>query len=139
MVRTIPSKTGGAFSVFIDGFNTSTKIDTYDGNASTWEEAQGESLNTSCYRVRQFPPVVLVPPGYESRETHAVSLVYVGAGEKLLGTAPQDLSVQFDSFALPIYLEAQMSSGARVNCGFAIVYALLPYLLLITVLPASLL
>ena len=43
MVRTIPSKKGGAFTLFIDGFNTSTYVDTYDGNASTWEEAQEES------------------------------------------------------------------------------------------------
>ena len=138
MVRTIPSKTGGAFSLLIDGFNTSTSIDTYYGNASTSEEAQGKSLNTNCYRVHQFPPVILVPPGYESRDTHTVSLVYIGAGESLLGTAPQDLSVQFDSFALPIYSEAEMSSAAPIFRVVKLMFAILPSILLIVVLPVRL-
>jgi hypothetical protein len=111
MVRTIPSRTGGAFSLFIDGFNTSNIIDTYDPNASTPEEARGESMDSNCYHIRQFPPMVIVPVGYEDREDHTVTLVYIGAGESLMGTDPSNLSIQFDSFALPIYSEAQMSSA----------------------------
>ncbi|KAJ2934252.1 hypothetical protein H1R20_g2854, partial [Candolleomyces eurysporus] len=111
MIRTIPSKTGGVFSLVIDGFNTTSYIDTYIPNASTADEARGESLNSSCYRVHQFPPMNIVPPGYENRETHTVSLVYIGAGPLLLGADPLNLSVQFDSFALPIYPEDQMSAS----------------------------
>ncbi|KAJ2919119.1 hypothetical protein MD484_g1343, partial [Candolleomyces efflorescens] len=115
MVRTVPSRTGGAFSLFIDGFNTSNTIDTYNPNASTLEEARGQGMNPNCYHVRQFPPMVIVPIGYEDRETHNVTLVYIGAGERLLGADPSNLSVHFDSFALPIYSEAQMSSAPSVR------------------------
>jgi YD repeat-containing protein len=111
MVRTIPSRAGGAFSLFIDGFDTSNIIDTYNANASTPEEARGERMNPNCYHIRQFPPMMIVPIGYEDREAHTVTLVYIGAGQRLLGTDPSNLSVQFDSFALPIYSEAQMSSA----------------------------
>jgi hypothetical protein len=114
MVRTIPSRTGGRFSLIIDGFNTTTFLDTYDPIAG---DARAGNLNNSCYRVRQYPPMVIVPVGYETRESHTVSLVYVGAGENLLGTDPGNLSVQFDSFALPIYSEAQMSSALTIAKG----------------------
>ncbi|RXW14211.1 hypothetical protein EST38_g11642 [Candolleomyces aberdarensis] len=114
MIRTIPSKTGGVFSLVIDGFNTTSYIDTYIPDPSTPEEARGESLNSSCYRVHQFPPMNIVPPGYESRETHMISLVYIGAGPLLLGSDPRNLSVQFDSFAMPIYSEDQMSSAFMI-------------------------
>jgi hypothetical protein len=117
MVRTIPSRTGGLFSLIIDDFNTSSYIDTYSPDASSIEGARGQGLNASCYSVQQFPPVGGVPPGYESRLTHRVSLVYMGAGRSLQGTDPQNLSVQFDSFALPIYSEAQMSGGHMVARG----------------------
>ncbi|KAJ2918165.1 hypothetical protein MD484_g2280, partial [Candolleomyces efflorescens] len=114
VVRTIPSKTGGIFSVLIDGFNTTSYVDTYLHNASTPDEARSESLNPGCYRVHQFPPMNIVPPGYESRETHTISLVYVGAGPLFLaaGADPSSLSVHFDSFALPLYSEAQMSQDS---------------------------
>jgi hypothetical protein len=117
MIRTIPSKTGGVFSLIIDGFNTTSVIDTYVHNASTPDDARGESLNSSCYRVHQFPPMNIVPPGYENRETHTISLVYVGAGLFLLGADPRNLSVEFDSFALPLYSEAQMTSASMVPRG----------------------
>jgi hypothetical protein len=111
MVRTIPSKTGGAFYLTIDGFNTTNIIDTYNPNALTLEEARGRSLNPDCYHVRQFPPMKIVPIGYEARETHTATLVYIGASVKFPGTDLTDLSIQFDSFALEIYSEAQMSSA----------------------------
>ncbi|KAJ2933372.1 hypothetical protein H1R20_g3726, partial [Candolleomyces eurysporus] len=115
MVRTIPSRTGGRFSLIVDGFNTTTFMDTYDPDASSPEDARGRNLNNSCYRVRQYPPMVIVPVGYENRETHSVSLVYIGAGRNVsMGTDPRSLSVQFDSFALPIYSEAQMSSAPTI-------------------------
>lgn len=88
--------------------------DTYLPDALTPDEARGEGLNSSCYRVHQFPPMNIVPPGYESRETHTVSLVYVGSGPFLLGTDPRNLSVQFDSFALPLYSETRMTSASMV-------------------------
>lgn len=114
MVRTIPSRTGGLFSLIIDDFNNSSYIDTYSPDADSVEEARGKGLNATCYSVQQFPPMGVVPPGYESRSTHTVSLVYMGAGRSLQGTDPQNLSVQFDSVALPIYSEAQMSAGDTV-------------------------
>ncbi|KAJ2919395.1 hypothetical protein MD484_g1038, partial [Candolleomyces efflorescens] len=110
LVRAIPSRTGGRFSVIIDGYNTTTFLDTYDPEA---EDGRPGNLSDKCYRVRQYPPMAIVPVGYETRESHTVSLVYAGAGENLLGTDPRNLSVQFDSFALPIFSEAQMSSAQR--------------------------
>jgi hypothetical protein len=112
MIRTIPSRTGGVFSVVIDGFNTTCFIDTYIPNADTPEEARGKGLNFSCYSVHQFPPVNIRPPGYESREAHTVSLVYIG---ETGNTEAQNLSGQFDSFALPIYSEDQMSAASTIQ------------------------
>jgi hypothetical protein len=112
MVRTIPSKTGGAFSLIIDGFNTTNIIDTYNPNALTLEEARGEGPSPNCYHVRQFPPMRIVPIGYETRETHTVSLVYIGAGGKFpRGMDASNLSIQLDSFALQIYSDAEISSA----------------------------
>jgi hypothetical protein len=125
MVRTIPSKTGGAFSLTIDGFNTTNIIDTYNPNAPTLEEARGQNLNPNCYHVRQFPPMRILPIGYETRETHTVTLVYIGASSKFPGTDLRNLSIQFDSFAQEFYSEAQMSSAtARRESGYRIVDSL---------------
>jgi hypothetical protein len=99
MIRTVPSVTGG---VVVDGSNTTSYIDTYIPNASTRGGSREESLTSNYYRIDQIPAMNILPPDYEIREAYTVSLVYIGAGPSLLGAEPLNLSVQFDSFALPI-------------------------------------
>lgn len=91
MVHVVTSSSGGVFWVIVDGFNTSSYVDTYSG----------PGLNSSrpvCYP-NQFPPFVSTPPGYQSDTNHSLTLVYTGNSK----SAPEGTtsSVQFDSFAIP--------------------------------------
>ncbi|PVF95386.1 hypothetical protein CPB86DRAFT_682819, partial [Serendipita vermifera] len=89
-VHTVTSPKGGVFSVFVDGFNTSSQIDTFGGEDSSLPR---------CYPV-QFPPFVRPPPDLATRTRHTITLIYTGASPK----APPGTNVsqlEFDSFSIP--------------------------------------
>ncbi|TFK24485.1 hypothetical protein FA15DRAFT_592424, partial [Coprinopsis marcescibilis] len=92
IVHTLMSPRGGRFGVMIDGFDTRSNVDTYLPENST---------DSACFAV-QFPPMLVVPPGFEHRENHSITLFYKGPSRK-----PElpinDSFVQFDSFSIPIF------------------------------------
>ena len=91
MVRTITSPNGGIFSVWIDGYNTSSNIDTFSH--------QGNTSLPICYPL-QFPPFAVTPPGYENRTNHTIALIYTGPSiNSPEGTTAT--TAEFDSFAIP--------------------------------------
>ncbi|KAF8638349.1 hypothetical protein AX16_010530 [Volvariella volvacea WC 439] len=109
IVHTVASPNGGIFSVLIDDFNTTAFVDT--------NSAAGRP---ECY-VLQFPPVSILPPGYESRDDHSITLVYIGPSVLAASTNVSETFIQFDSFALPIYSPAEMTYGGQsggiwLNC-----------------------
>jgi len=87
MVHTVTSPNGGVFSVWLDGFNTTTNIDTSS-------QRGGYSLPL-CYPL-QFPPFLVTPPGFETHTNHTLMLVYIGPSPDSTNS-----TVQFDSFAIP--------------------------------------
>ncbi|PPQ68166.1 hypothetical protein CVT26_005772 [Gymnopilus dilepis] len=93
MVHTITSPTGGVFAVFIDGFNTTSTLDTFSSSSSS----QAPSLPL-CYPT-QYPPVLVPPPDMEMKDSHTITLVYVGPSPN--APAGTESSVQFDAFAIP--------------------------------------
>ena len=114
MIHTVTSSTGGVFSVLVDGFNTTSTIDTYsDGN-----------LNLPRCMPSQFPPLRIMPPAWEAAndtETeHAITLVYVGISPNA-NLTNETTSVQFDSFAIPVFAaNAQLAaSKAEVTHVYA--------------------
>ncbi|KDR67421.1 hypothetical protein GALMADRAFT_147196 [Galerina marginata CBS 339.88] len=90
MVRTITSLNGGVFSVWIDGINTTSNVDTFANPGNT-------SL-PSCYPL-QFPPFAVTPPGFETHSNHTITLIYTGPSEFSQDGTPS--AVEFDSFAIP--------------------------------------
>ncbi|KAK7045006.1 hypothetical protein R3P38DRAFT_2508272 [Favolaschia claudopus] len=108
MVHTVASTHGGAFSVTLDGTDTATIIDTYSGGRS--------GMLPECMS-SQFPPLVKVPPTLLNETDHVLTLIYMGASPNAQGAGANisELNIQFDSFAIPVFLaEGQNStSGAR--------------------------
>lgn len=90
MVHTVTSPNGGVFSVWLDGFNTTTNIDT--------SSQHGDYSLPVCYPL-QFPPFLVTPPGFETHTNHTLMLVYIGPSAGSKGSTSS--SVQFDSFAIP--------------------------------------
>jgi len=91
MICTITSPNGGVFSVWIDGFNTSSNVDTFahPGNISL----------PLCYPL-QFPPFAVTPPGFDTRTNHMVTLIYTGPSI-YSSEGSSTSTAQFDSFAIP--------------------------------------
>jgi hypothetical protein len=91
----VTSPRGGVFYVFIDGFNTSTTIDTYSG---------GDEQLPQCIPF-QFPPVAHPPSDMGARNEHTITLVYTRHSSRAPhGTNSSE--VQIDTFAIPIFQEA---------------------------------
>lgn len=114
----VRSRTGGAFSVIVDGFNTSSPIDTYTNSTLNF---------TECTPIR-FPPFIKAPPDYLSRTNHTIKLVFQGVG--FWGPLPADLAsnksmnVQFDSFAVPDdkYGVPEPSHGDRILISYGFLF-----------------
>ncbi|KAJ7447548.1 hypothetical protein B0H11DRAFT_2177118 [Mycena galericulata] len=102
MVHTVTSSDGGVFSVILDGLNTTTTIDTYSG---------GQLVLPQCMP-SQFPPFHMVPPTLANETEHTITLVYIGASPNAGSETGTQVNIQFDSFALPIFLVDGQSSGA---------------------------
>jgi hypothetical protein len=98
-VHTVISPHGGVFSVFVDGFNTSTTIDTF---------LSPNSSSPLCYPA-QFPPFVDPPPDLATRNDHTITLVYMGPSPQASNSS-QLSEGRFDSFAIP-----QFSAVTAVN------------------------
>jgi hypothetical protein len=89
MVHTVTSSQGGVFAVFVDGFNTTSTIDTFSDNDTL----------PLCYPV-QFPPFRIPPPTLASQNQHSIMLLYEGPSPKAPnGTVSSNM--QFDAFAIP--------------------------------------
>ena len=101
MVRTVTSSTGGVFSVWVDGVDTDSPIDTFF--------VHGNQAFPVCYPV-QFPPFAITPPGFESHSNHTIKLVYVGPS-KFAPAGTNTGNFQFDSFAIPNF-ESSISGGS---------------------------
>jgi hypothetical protein len=119
MVRTVTSPNGGVFSVWLDGFNTTSNIDT--------SSQHGNYSLPVCYPL-QFPPFLLTPPGFETHTNHTLTLVYTGPSARAPG-GTNSSTVQFDSFAIPdpeSSLKMNSSYGQRnfQICLFCIFIAL---------------
>jgi hypothetical protein len=71
-IHIISSPFGGIFSIVVDGFNTTSVIDTYADS-----DNDGAATNTVCFPFR-FPPFAITPTDYGSRNDHTISLVFVG-------------------------------------------------------------
>lgn len=118
MVRTVSSSSGGVFTVFVDGVNTTNLVDTFSG--------PGDLSLPTCYPV-QFPPFITTPPGYANRTNHNLTLIYTGVSE----LAPEGTNtsfVQFDSFAIPDLASVLVPTS---NQGFMKLQNLNVYLLLV--------
>ncbi|KAJ7461411.1 hypothetical protein B0H11DRAFT_1736152 [Mycena galericulata] len=102
MVHMVTSSDGGVFSVILDGLNTTTTIDTYSG---------GQLVLPQCMP-SQFPPLRMVPPTLANETEHTITLVYIGASPNAGNETGTKTNIQFDSFALPIFLVDGQSSGA---------------------------
>lgn len=109
MVHTVTSPDGGVFALIVDGFNTSSLIDTYGG--------PGSSGRPTCYPL-QFPPFINTPPGYENLTNHTLTLVFVGVSD-VAPNGTTTSSGQFDSFAIPnigpLLLPASQSSAIKLT------------------------
>ncbi|PPR05774.1 hypothetical protein CVT26_010165 [Gymnopilus dilepis] len=92
VVNTISSQNGGRFSVVVDGFNTTSEIDTNTASG-------GNTSLPLCYPL-QFPPFVITPPGYETRINHTIELVFIGPSQSTAESTNMSIG-QFDSFAIP--------------------------------------
>lgn len=116
-VHTVTSPRGGLFSVIVDGFNTSTMIDTYSG---------GDNQLPQCFPF-QFPPFAHPPPDMGARNEHSITLVYTGPSSRAPnGTTSSE--VQFDTFAIPIF-QTMSDSGSDTT-----VFAPMPFSVLTLIL-----
>jgi hypothetical protein len=119
MVHTVTSNHGGVFSVILDGFNTTTTIDTYSG---------GQLVLPQCMP-SQFPPLIMVPPTLANETEHTITLVFIGASPNTGNETDTEINIQFDSFALPIFLAEGQSSGVdTLRAKPALVVALYSYI-----------
>ncbi|KAF8961643.1 hypothetical protein BDZ97DRAFT_1663946, partial [Flammula alnicola] len=121
MVNVVNSPNGGVFSVLVDGFNTTSTIDTFSGS---------ESL-PACYPL-QFPPFHAIPPGYQSQSNHTLTLVYVGPSPSAPQGSENTSIVLFDSFSIPESVLTTNDQGAtrlqNLNIHFfSIFFTLLLY------------
>ncbi|KAF9551921.1 hypothetical protein CPC08DRAFT_714963 [Agrocybe pediades] len=110
MVHTVTSTNGGVFSLIIDGFNTTTFIDTFDG--------PGDLALPACYP-RQFPGFIATPPGYANRSSHTISLVYIGPSPYSPSNATSN--IQFDAFGVPEFSDITSLAGVNRSSGKQIV------------------
>ncbi|KAF4622262.1 hypothetical protein D9613_009524 [Agrocybe pediades] len=90
MIHTVTSSIGGSVWLIVDGFNTTSSVNTLSG--------PDDDTRPTCYP-NQYPPFVITPPGYETRQSHSLTLVYSGASPDYTGTAVPN--IQFDGFSVP--------------------------------------
>ncbi|KAF8991236.1 hypothetical protein BDQ17DRAFT_1313507 [Cyathus striatus] len=134
-VHTITSPYGGVFSVFVDGFDTQTTIDT-----SAYYSNFGEPPTPQCLPI-QFPPFVVSPPDFQSNPPsgHSITLVFVAPSPEALNGTNASASIQFDAFSIPEQdaLQATSASSAHVNYeqgSLTLLYALLGYCIMISLM-----
>jgi len=122
MVHTVTSSMGGVFSVWADGVDTDTTIDTFF--------TQGNQKFPLCYPL-QFPPFMVTPPGFEMHSNHTLTLIYTGPS-KFARNATVISTVQFDSFATPNLQSRFASSSSDTLIGLADIqiYVLFVYIYL---------
>jgi hypothetical protein len=126
MIHTVTSSNGGVFSVLVDGFNTTSTIDTHSGG----------NQNLPLCMPNQFPPLQIMPPAWaaanDTEMQHTITLVYVGISPNANSTN-ETTSVQFDSFAVPVFAaNAQHNaSNAKVT-----VHNAATFLVICIILPA---
>ncbi|KDR77572.1 hypothetical protein GALMADRAFT_65596, partial [Galerina marginata CBS 339.88] len=92
---------GGMFSVVVDGFNTTSTIDTYIG--------PGADQLPMCIPY-QFPPFAVTPPHFSSEENHTITLVFIGPSTD----APTNVNMsigQFNRLAIPDLVAFSKSSN----------------------------
>jgi hypothetical protein len=100
-INVVNAPNGGVFSIVVDGFNTSSTIDTFVGTVD-----DGVPL-CSTY---QFPPFAITPPEFSSQQDHTITLVFIGRS----GDVPANISTiigQFHSFAMPDFNALPASSN----------------------------
>lgn len=99
-IHTVTSPIGGVFGVFVDGFNTTSTIDTFSSS--------GES---GCYPI-QFPPFARAPPDQATKNQHSITLVYTGPSPDAANRSSSE--VRFESFAIPD-LQSQVPTSGCVH------------------------
>jgi len=107
-VHTVTAPNGGVFSIAVDGFNTSSTIDTFSG--------PGQPLPL-CYPNR-FPPMAITPTGFSSQKDHTITLVFIGPSVNAPANSSTVKSIgQVNLFAIPsfTYSNRAISSYAYVN------------------------
>lgn len=102
----LTSFNGGVFSIIIDGFNTTSTIDTYAGNPT-----DNATIFPLCYPNR-FPPMGLIPQQYFSKGSHTISLVFIGASPNAQSPNSSQVTGQFVGFSIPD-LSAPLTNNAR--------------------------
>ncbi|KAF8991240.1 hypothetical protein BDQ17DRAFT_1371026 [Cyathus striatus] len=125
-VHTITSASGGVFSVFVDGFDTKTPIDT-----NTYSRDPGDPPTPQCYP-RQFPPFVESPPNFKSNPPsgHSITLTFVGPSPMAPNGTNTNATIQFDAFSIPEPNTVQASSASFAHASFeqtsfALIYSLM--------------
>lgn len=104
MIHVVTSPHGGVFSVFVDGFDTASTIDTCTFSANNTQRPL-------CYPA-QFPPFVVSPPSLGSQNHHSITLIYMGPSPYALNdTTPSN--VQFDSFGIPDFKPTSSKAGTE--------------------------
>lgn len=101
-VHTVTSPRGGVFAIFVDGFNTTSTIDTFSS----------DSTLPLCYPF-QFPPFISAPRDLASRNNHSITLMYVGSSPNAPNGSISE--VQFDTFAIP-----DIPQTAATNSGYGV-------------------
>src|ERR1700737_4335965 len=105
MVHVVTSQQGGVFSVFVDGFDTGSTIDTYSDNKTNY------TTLPLCYPA-QFPPFVATPPTLASQNQHSITLMYTGPSLNA-PNGTTSANVEFDSFAIPVFKSSTSAAGTE--------------------------
>lgn len=105
-VDVLTSFNGGIFSIIIDGFNTTSTIDTYAGNPT-----DNATTFPLCYPNR-FPPMGLIPQQYFSKGSHTISLVFIGPSPNAQSPNSSQVMGQFVGFSIPD-LSAPLTNSGR--------------------------
>jgi len=82
------------FNITVDGFPTESKIET---------TTRDDVSVPVCYP-NQYPPFRSTPPDYDKRDTHTITLTYVGPID---ADTPATGGV-FDAFAIPFFDSAEL-------------------------------
>ncbi|KAF8965065.1 hypothetical protein BDZ97DRAFT_1659464, partial [Flammula alnicola] len=102
-MHVVTAPNGGVFSVVVDGFNTWSTIETFSGTS--------DQPFPLCYQY-QFPPFVITPPGFASRENHSLTLVFIGPSNSLPANTSKSIG-QFNAFAIPDFVYPTISTTSE--------------------------